>query len=227
MKKHGYLPKKENAKVPFNEQDSLTRANFVFTKLDSVLGNYFIKLLKTDWPYIKQRTAISEFQERDFVNLFQPKDFIDSLAMFRIEDKVSWVDAHLIAATYHLRRDELKEYLKYMNVLIYQYPNLRDLDGALRFFYKQRKIDLKDYTPKRNGLMALYIGNIDNAIRHLTEAYKSGPEDPIVLYNLSLAYSKKKDFKTALTLINQCLTANPNYPEANNLKQQILNQLKN
>ena len=227
MEKQGYLPETENAKIPFNEQDSLTRANFVFTKLDSVLGNNIVKLLKIDWPYAKQSITISEFQERDFVNLFQPIDFIDSLAMFRIEDKVSWGDAHLIAATYHLRRDELKEYLKYMNVLIYQYPNLRDLDGALRFFYEQRKIDLKDYTPKRNGLMALYIGNFDNAIRHLTEAYKTGPEDPIVLYNLSLAYSKKKDFKTALTLINQCITANPNYPQAKNLRQQILNRLNN
>jgi len=227
MKQQGYLPETENAKIPFNDQDSLARANFVFTKLDSVLGNNFVKLLKIDWPYVKQRTAISEFQERDFVNLFQPKDFIDSLAMFRIEDKVSWVDAHLIAATNHLRRDELRVYLNYMNVLIYQYPNLRDLDGALRFFYEQRKIDLKDYTPKRNGLLALHIGNFDNAIRHLTEAYKSGPEDPIVLYNLSLAYTKKKDFKTALTFIMQCLTVNPIYPEANNLKQQILSQLKN
>ena len=227
MEKQGYLPETENAKIPFNEQDSLTRANFVFTKLDSVLGNNIVKLLKIDWPYAKQSITISEFQERDFVNLFQPIDFIDSLAMFRIEDKVSWGDAHLIAATYHLRRDELKEYLKYMNVLIYQYPNLRDLDGALRFFYEQRKIDLKDYKPKRNGLLALYIGNFDNAIRHLTEAYKTGPEDPIVLYNRSLAYSKKKDCKTALTLINQCITANPNYPQAKNLRQQILNRLNN
>jgi tetratricopeptide (TPR) repeat protein len=227
MEKQGYIPKTENAKIPFNEQDSLTRANFVFTKLDSVSGNDFIKLLKIDWPYVKQGAAISEFQSNDFRNLFQPKDFIDSLAMFRIEDKISWVDAHLIAATYHLRRDELRDYLKYMNVLIYQYPNLRDLDGALRFFYGQRKIDLKDYTPKRNGLLALYIGNFDNAIRHLTEAYKSGPEDSVVLYNLSLAYSKKEEFKTALKLINQCLTANPNFAEANNLKKQILNKLKN
>ena len=76
-------------------------------------------------------------------------------------------------------------------------------------------------------LTCAFIGNFDNAIRHLTEAYKSSPEDPIVLYNLSLAYSKKKDFKTAFTLINQCLIVNPKYPEANNLKQQILNQLKN
>ena len=226
MEKQGYLPETENAKIPFNEQDSLTRANFVFTKLDSVLGNDFVRLLKIDWPYAKQRVAISEFQPNDFLNLFQPKDFIDSLAMFRIENKVSWADAHLIAATYYLRRDNIKEYLKYINVLIYQYPNLRDLDGVLKYFYERNKIDLADYTPKRNGLLALYIGNFDNAIRHLTQAYKSDPRDTIVLNNLSLAYFKKKDFKTALAFINECLKVNPNYPEANNLKQHILNQLK-
>jgi tetratricopeptide (TPR) repeat protein len=144
----------------------------------------------------------------------------------KIEQKVSWGDAHLIAATYHLRKNEVKEYLKYMNVLIYQYPNLRDLDFTLKYFYEKHKIDLADYTSKRNGLMALYIGNFDNAIRHLTEAYKLNSKDPLVLYNLSLAYSKKKDFKTALTMINECLFAKPNYPEANKLKQQILSALK-
>jgi len=227
MEIQGYLPKTESPKILFNEQDSVTRAKLVFTKLDSVMGNYFVRILKTDWPYVKQRAAISEFQPKDFLNLFKPKDFIDSLAMFRIENKVSWTDVHLIAATYYLRRDDIKEYLKYINVLIYQYPNLRDIDFTLKYFYEQNKIDLADYTPKRNGLMALYIGNFDNAIRHLTEAYTANPKDKLVLYNLSLAYSKKKDFKTALTLINECLISNPNYPEANNLKQQILNQLKN
>ena len=74
--------------------------------------------------------------------------------------------------------------------------------------------------------MALYIGNYDNAIRYLDEAYKSDPMDPLVLYNLSLAYVQKRDFKTALTLIKKCIVANPNYPDANNLKQQILDQLK-
>jgi tetratricopeptide (TPR) repeat protein len=191
------------------------------------MGNYFIKILKTDWPYVKkQRAAISEFQPKDFLNLFKPKNFIDSIAMYRIENKVSWVDAHFIAATYYLRRDDIKEYLKYVDVLIYQYPGFKDLDGVLKYFYEQNKLDLADYTPKRNGLMALYIENFDNAIRHLTEAYKSDPKDPKVLYNLSLAYSKKKDFKTALAIINECLTANPNYPKANKLKQEILNQVK-
>ena len=226
MEKYGYLPKTENANIPFDKQDSITRTNFVFTRLDSILGNYFIKILKTDWPYIKSRVAISEFKEKDFNNLFKPKDFIDSIGMFRIENKVTWIDAHFIAATYYLRKDNEKEYLKYMNVLIYQYPSLKDLDGVIRYFYAQNKIDLADYTPKRNGLIALYIGNFNNAIRHLTDAYKLNPEDPLVLYSLSLAYSKKEDFKSALSLINKCLTAKPNYQEAKNLKQRILNQLK-
>jgi lysophospholipase L1-like esterase len=227
MEKQGYLPKTENAEIPFDKQDSLTRANFIFTKLDSIIGNDNITILKNNWPYVKGRMAISEFQPADFLKFFQPKDFIDSLAMTRIENKISWVDAHFIAATYYLRKDDLKEYLNYINVLIYQYPSFKDLDGVILYFYEKKKLNLADYTPKRNGLMALYIGNLDNAIRHLTQAYKSDQKDPVVLYNLSLAYSKKKDFKSALPLINQCLVVNPKYPEAYSLKQQILNQLNN
>ena len=227
MEKEGYLPKTENAKIPFGEQDSTTRANFMFTKLDSIMGNDGITILKNNWPYKKKSKEMSKFQEKDFVNLLRPKDFIDSLAMYKIESKVSWADAHFMGATFYLRRDDIKEYLKYINVMIYQYPSFRDLDGVIRYFYGKNKIDLADYTPKRNGLMALYIGNFDNAIRHLTKAYNSNPKDPLVSYNLALAYSKKKDYKNALSIINKCLIVNKNYPEANNLKQQILNQLKN
>jgi lysophospholipase L1-like esterase len=227
MEKEGYLPKTENSKIPFGEQDSLTRANFMFTKLDSIIGNDGITILKNNWPYVKKSKLMSAFQEKDFVNLLQPKDFIDSLAMYKIESKVSWADAHLMGATYYLRKDDIKEYLYYMNVMIYQYPSLRDLDGALRYFYEKKELDLADYTPTRKGLMALYIGKFDNAIKYLTEANSSDPKNPTVLYNLSLAYSKKKDFKRALAIINKCLVVKPHYLEAVNLKQQILNKLKN
>ena len=226
MNKQGYLPKTENAKIKFSEQDSLTRANFMFTELDSVMGNDFVKLLKIDWPYVKKRVAISEFKPKDFLNLFKPNNAIDSIAMYRIENRISWIDAHFMAATFYLKKDNIKEYLKYINVMIYQYPGLRNLDTILKYFYERNKLDLADYTPKRNGLLALYIGNFNNAIKYLDEANKSKPNDPLVLYNLALAYSKKKDFDQALILINKCLIVNPNYTEANKLKQQIVNQLK-
>ncbi|MFH1197818.1 MAG: tetratricopeptide repeat protein [bacterium] len=226
MQLKDYLPKAEVSKIPFDKQDSLACADFVFTKLDSVMGNDYIKLLKIDWPYTKERAAISNFQPHDFYNVFQPEDFIDSLAMLRVQNKISWIEAHLIGATYNLRRDDIEEYLKYMNAIICQYPGLHDLDGVIKYFFEQKKINLADYTPKRNGLMALYIKNYRNAIRHLTEAYKSNPDDPIVLFNLSSAYMNNGELKSALSFIEKCLKIKSNYPEAGNLKREIINRLK-
>jgi len=224
MEKAGYLPT-ENAKFPFNVQDSLTRANFLFTKLDSAIGNYNIILLKNNWPYVKQSRVMSEFQHKDFINFFQPRDLTDSIAIYKIEG-MSWTDAHLLAATTYLRREDIKNYLKHINILLYQYPVLKDFNTLITYFYNKNKIDLADYTSKRVGIIELYRGKYDDAIKYLTQTYNANPKDPLMLYNLSLAYLKKKDFKTALTLINECLIANSNYPEANNLKQRILNQLK-
>jgi len=226
MEKLGYLPKIENAKIPFAEQDSLTRVNFMFTKLDSVIGRDNIILLKNNWPYVKERHDMSNFQSQDFIDLFQPKDLIDSIAIYKLQG-MSWLDAHLIAAATYLKRDDIKNYLKHMNIVIYQYPVLGNLNSAINYFYQRNKIDLADYTIKRVGLIALYGGSLDEAIKYLNDAYKSNPKDPLILYNLSLAYSKKKDFKTAFEIINKCLFVNSNYTEANNLKKQILNQLKN
>jgi tetratricopeptide (TPR) repeat protein len=226
MEKEGYLPKTENSTIPYGEQDSLTRANFVFTKLDSIIGNDNITLLKNNWPYVQKSNVMSEFHQEDFVDLLQPRDLIDSIAMYKIEGRISWTDAHLLAAATYLKRDDIKDYLKHIILLLYQYPALKDFNTLVTYFYHRNKIDLSDYTSKRVGIIQLNMGKYDDAIKYLNEAYQSTPHDPVVLYNLSLAYSKKKDFKTALSMIHECLFAKPNYPEANNLKQDILRALK-
>jgi tetratricopeptide (TPR) repeat protein len=223
MEKLGYLPKSDKAEIPFAKQDSLTRANFVFSKLDSVIGNYNIILLKSNWPYVKKSSIMTDFQTKDFMDLLQPKNIIDSIAVLRIQG-LSWVDAHLLAAKTYLRRDDIEDYLKHMNILLYQYPVLKDFNTVLTYYYNQNKIDMNDYTAKRVGIIQLCRGKYDDAIKYLTEGYKLNPNDSLILYNLSLAYSKKKDFKTALSIINQCLIVNPKFPEANNLKRKILNQ---
>jgi tetratricopeptide (TPR) repeat protein len=145
--------------------------------------------------------------------------------MQRIEG-MSWVDAHLLAAATYLRRDDIINYLSHINILIYQYPNLRDFDSALKYFYKANKLDTADYTTKRVGIITLYRGYFDDAIEFLTECSHSEPKDPSVFYYLSVAYSKKNDFQSALTMINTCLLMDSHYPEANTLKRQIVKQLK-
>jgi len=103
MEKQGYLPKTEEAEIPFDEQDSVTRANFIFSKLDSVIGNDNIIMLKHDWPFVKRKASISELRNKDFIALLKPKNFIDSIAVDNIEGKITWLDAHLTAATTYLR----------------------------------------------------------------------------------------------------------------------------
>ena len=82
---------------------------------------------------------------------------------------------------------------------------------------------MSDYTSKRVGIIQLNMGKYDDAIKYLTESYKLNLNDPQVLYNLDLAFSKKKDFKTALTIFNKCLIIIPNNTEVNNLKRHLLN----
>lgn len=226
MEKEGYLPKTENLKIPFGEQDSLTLANFMFSKLDSTIGNYGITILKENWPYTKKNKVMSNFSEKDFFDLLQPKDLTDSIAMYKIEGRVSWTDAHLLAASMFLKRDEIKNYLKHINILLYQYPALKDFNTLVTYFYHKNKIDLSDYTSKRLGIIQLYRGKYNDAVKQLTEAYNYNPKDPSVSYNLALAYYQTNDFKTALAMIQNCLSVKPNYTEANNLKRQILSALK-
>jgi lysophospholipase L1-like esterase len=226
MEKEGYLPKTENPEIPYGKQDSIARANFMFTRLDSIIGNDGIKILKTNWPYVKKSKVMSDFQQEDFVDLLQPKDLTDSIAMYKIEGRMSWTDAHLLAAATYLKRDEIKNYLQHINILLYQYPALKDFNTLITYFYHKNKIELSDYTPKRYGVIQLYRGKYEDAVTKLTEAYNFNPNDPSVSYNLALAYFKTKDCKAAFAMIQNCLLVNPNYPEANNLKQQIVRALK-
>ena len=48
MVKSGFLPKYEKPEIPFAVQDSITCAGFMFTQLDSLIGNDVIKMLKSD-----------------------------------------------------------------------------------------------------------------------------------------------------------------------------------
>ena len=139
---------------------------------------------------------------------------------------MSWTDAHLFAAATYLKRDEIKKYLKHIDLVLYQYPALKDFKTLLTYFYHKNKVNMSDYTPKRAGIIQLYRGQYDDAIKLLTAAYKSNRKDPMVLYNLAAAYVRKEDFKTALDIVNECLIVSPKYPGAIDLKRQIMKQSK-
>ena len=141
-----------------------------------------------------------------------------------IEKKISWADAHTNAAITYLKRDDMNNHLKHMDILIYQYPVLKDYNTALKYLYEKNKIDPRDFTEKRIGAIALYNKKYDDAIYYLSKTLQTDSGDTQVLYNLAAAYFQKNDFKAALNKINKCLNIDPNYPGANNLKRQLNQQ---
>lgn len=203
MQKMNYLPKNENPQIQFAKQDSTTRANFVFTKLDSIIGNNIVELLKNDWPFTKIKTAKSNEE------ILNPKNYVDSISLQYIENKISYADAYLEAATINLRRDNIEEYLKYMNILIYKYPGLKDIKTAIKYFYEQRKVDPKDYTNKRLGKISILNKEYEKAIQYLNESLKLNPIDDEVLYNLAFAYAEIKNYNSANEFVKKCLQINP------------------
>jgi tetratricopeptide (TPR) repeat protein len=220
MQENGNIPGTEDAAVAFNLQDSVTRVDYMFTDLDSVIGNYSIILLKNAWPFVKRRDSqISK-------NIFIQSNFIDSIALEVIEKKISWSDAHLNASIQYLKRDDIKNHIKHMNILVYQYPFLKDYNTALRYFYERNKLNPGDFTLKKMGIISLYNKNYDDAIRYLTQSNQSDSSDIQVLYNLALAYKGKQDFKSALVTINKCLNIDPDHAEAIRLKNQLKNMMQ-
>ena len=234
MEQKGYLPKNQKPRFASSVIDSLTKINFMFTDLDSTIGNNKILLLKNDWPFIEK----SQIKPKNL--LFKPKNFLDSIALEMMNNKISWANAHVNAATAYFKKRNINGFLKHMDILLYQYPivveyydevalNLLKLqlyDTALKYLSARYKIEPSDYSAKWIGNIALYKGDLDVAILYLNKSQQLNSRDAQVLYNLAGAYSKKKDYQSALNTINACLSVNLNYPQADNLKQQLVRAVK-
>ena len=235
MEQTSYLPKNEKAQIPFSAQDSLTILDFMFSDLDSTIGNCKILLLKNDWPFIEK------WQKKSIGLLFNPKNFLDSIALDFMLNKISWADAHLTTATAYLKRNDVGGYLRHMDILLYQYPivveyydqvsltlmQMKLYDTTLKYLNARYKIEPNDYSAKWLGNIALFKGNVDKAIKYLTKSYELNSTDAQVLYNLAGAYYQKKMYDAALNTINKCLSIEPNYPQANILKQQLTHTVIN
>ena len=234
MEQKGYLPKNQKPQVASSSIDSLTKINFMFTDLDSTIGNNRILLLKNDWPFIEK----SQIKPKN--SLFKPKNFLDSIALDMMNNKISWANAHVNAATTYFKKKNINGFLKHMDIILYQYPivveyydevalnllKLKLYDKALKYLSARYKIEPSDYSAKWIGNIALYKGDLDVAILYLNKSQQLNSRDAQVLYNLAGAYSKKKEYQLALNTINTCLSVNPNYPQANNLKQQLIQVVK-
>ena len=229
MEQTNLLPKSERRNLADEKQDSITIANFHFTKLDSIIGNYRIKLLKNDWPFISKEKKLPNSA------LLNPQTKEDSLAAEVLDDKLMWEKAHRNLATYYLKRKNLNGFLVEMDALISQYPviveyydyvsniliQLKEYNRAYKYLITGYDIKPNAFKTKWLGTINLYNNNLSPAEKYLNESLKYNANDPQIWYNLAGIYVKRHNYKKALELVNKALSLNSNYPEAVALQKQL------
>jgi tetratricopeptide (TPR) repeat protein len=230
MKKSNLLPRTKPVSFDEHHLDRLTSYANRFTRLDSTIATDRIKVLKNDWPYIDRK------DKKPVETLIKRNDFIDSLAMKVMFEEVTWEKAHRQAAQRYLNRQNISEFQNYMDVLIGQYPIIVEYYSFIaNVFIKEKNYDaaynylLKGYEVKPDAFFSKWLGIIDlskekadQALKYLNESTLFDANDPQVLYNLAGAYVYKKDYSKALEIVNRCIGINPSFPDAKQLRAQLL-----
>ncbi len=224
-----YLPDGLPSISNLDKQDSITIADYRFSKLDSVIADYKIKQLKNDWPFINRQRKLSNEK------LLMPKTYIDSLAYQYLTDKKAWLDIQREAASYYLKTNQINLFINQTKVLTHQYPVLYELnnyaannllqrgfiDEAFYFINRRYHLSPDAFSSKWLGIILLSKENYNDAINYLEESLRYNVNDEQVLYNLAGAYSQLKEYNNALEKVKQALLIKPDYEAAISLKSQL------
>lgn len=231
MTQSNNLPESQRINLTDKEQDSITIANFNFTKLDSVMSDYRIKLLKNDWPFSSKEKKVPNSV------LLNPQNITDSLAAQILNDDITWEEAHRKMAAYYLSRKNWDSFLEEMDALISQYPvvveyydyvannliSAKDYSSAYKYLKTGYDIKPNAFKAKWLGTIDLYNNELDSAEKYLNESLKYNNKDSQVWYNLAGVYVKKKNYSKALDMVNEALRISPAYSDAVNLQKQLQN----
>lgn len=226
-----YIPDTKPRNLDEKVQDSLTIANLKVSKFDTVLANFKIRLIKNNWPFVKNKIYYPAY--------LQSYNRIDSLAILFIENKITWINAHLSAANWYYEQGNIVQFLKEMDALIYRYPAvieypnlvsekllaLQKYDQMYGYLIKSYSINPSAYSTRWLGTINLYNGNIQVAQKFLTESMKFNNKDPLVLYNLALTYYNN-DKTRAIEYLEKALEVDPNYKRAIGLRAKLITNIK-
>lgn len=234
MQRHNKIPYGSLVQIPIETQEKSAVENFYFSKLDSTIARYRIIILKNDWPFSRRKDNAT------MLRLFNAKTTIDSIALFVIDSKYSWEEAHRKAADYYLTLNDFAAYMYEMNVLIDQYHFIteyynvvaqellvrKNYDEVYNLLKRRLKIDSDAFSTKWLGIIELSRNNNSEAIKFLKESLSYQSRDAQVHYNLSGAYVNSSDYNSALVSIEKCLQIDNKFPGAVELYNQLRAAIK-
>ena len=232
MVKIGLSPKGKALDISDKEQDSITIHNFDFSRLDSTISDYRIRLLKSDWPFARSSESL-----RERVKKIDTFTYTDSLAALVVTDQIGWERAHRDLALRCYDQGDIEGFLREMSVLIDQFPHIinyykmisknlilaHKFKAAQPYLRQSHEIEPDFFSAKWLGIITLSENLVDEAIKYLEISVKYKSDDTQTLFNLAGAYSLKKEYDKALAIVNECLRFDPHYAAASGLQRQLVN----
>jgi lysophospholipase L1-like esterase len=229
MKINSYLPDTEPIQLSDEQQDILTKTNFIFSRLDSIQAVYRITALKNKWPFV------NDYQSIPTIKLLNPANYIDSLIYDATVGDLDWEKLHKKAAEWYLGHGDFENYKEQMDILISQFPfvveyynstayeflKIGRFDIAYSYLEKGFRLKADAFSSKWLGIIDLSNGHNESAVKYLEKSLSFDPKDSQVLFNLAGAYSRLKFYDKSLTTISSCLQIDPAFPGASDLKSQV------
>lgn len=229
MKKSNLLPKGQHSNLTEEKADSILKANFPFTALDSTLANYSIIVLTGQYPFVPKGTPNYKMLNYKMSNI------VDTIAAQIFNKQLKWETAHSKLAEYYLNRNEIDKFIREMEVIIAERPYydvpyrtlaayLIDkgyIEKAIPYLKKLDQIKSDFFSNKWLGQVYLKLNEADTALPYLQKAVQYGEADYQLWYNLAGAYYLNGNVDLAITSIERSLQLNPKNPLAINFYNQI------
>jgi tetratricopeptide (TPR) repeat protein len=229
--KSGILKEKAEVDLDPKVLDSLTFVNLPFSKLDSLISDYRLLGIKSQWPFNRSDIKIPLEKMRPPVN------FVDSMALQSARGELKWDEAHTKAANWFVSQNDITGASKEFEVLIAQFPyfskfynlyadalmQLKLYDKAKEVLIQSFEITPGAYSTKWLGILALSENKAEEGKKWLLVSLNYDSLDPQALYNLAGAFINLKDFNSAKIYLGKCLEVDPKFPGARELNNQLKN----
>lgn len=218
------------------ELNQLADRAFPLTNLDSLIAYYKIKKLRMSWPFVKKSPDSGLRLDPENKN-----DPADVLAVKVVNGQLGWEEAHVeLAKIYERFPDGKEKAIKQWRVLwaLFRFNdspvrmiaqlliNRGDFNEAYPYLLRLKEMTNDAFSNKWIAIIVLAKGNAPQSIPFFEQAYEKEPNDTQMLYNYAGALMIQKNNLKALEIIEACLKIDPNFPDAESVKSQILASLK-
>jgi tetratricopeptide (TPR) repeat protein len=231
ISKSGLIKEKPSDKLNSRQLDSLTMVKTPFSKLDSLISDYRLLGIKSQWPFNRSAKKLPLEKMRP------PQNYLDSVALQSAKGELKWDESHLKAANWFLSQNDEAGVEKEYAVLTAQFSYISKFFNAradalmqLKSYEKAKEVLLKSYQVKPGaystkwlGILALNDNNASEGKRWLLESINYDATDAQAFYNLAGAFINLKDFNSAKIYLQKCLQVDPRFPGAAALNAQLQN----